>query len=144
MKYFLPHGFKTTSTALNLLPPANRRHPVPTHMTKPFRQRASALVTTLFVVVVLSTIIVAFLQSMSLERRIAQGIKGKYQAESSPRRGCRIFSRLQYIKTDGPYSAIYSLGPNMIPIFSWKEFFHPMARSPSAFPSSLLTGLTNF
>jgi hypothetical protein len=116
MKYFSSHGFKTTSTALNLLPPANRRHPVPTHMTKPFRQRASALVTTLFVVVVLSTIIVAFLQSMSLERRIAQGIKGKYQAELVAEAGMQDFlSRLQYIKTDGPYSAIYSLGPNTNP-----------------------------
>jgi len=41
-------------------------------MKNRFRQKASALVTTLFVVVVLSTIVLAFMASMSLERQIAK------------------------------------------------------------------------
>ena len=41
-------------------------------MKNRFRKNASALVTTLFVVVVLSTIVMAFMASMSLERQIAK------------------------------------------------------------------------
>ena len=50
-------------------------------MKNRFRKNASALVTTLFVVVVLSTIVMAFMASMSLERKISGSMKNKFQAE---------------------------------------------------------------
>jgi len=50
-------------------------------MKNRFRKKASALVTTLFVVVVLSTIVMAFMASMSLERKISGSMKNKFQAE---------------------------------------------------------------
>jgi hypothetical protein len=62
-------------------------------MTKHFRKKASALVTTLFVVVVLSTIIVAFLASMSIERRIAKSMQSKYQADLAAEAGANMISQ---------------------------------------------------
>jgi len=56
-------------------------------MKNRFRQKASALVTTLFVVVVLSTIVMAFMASMSLERKIASSMKNKFQAELAAEAG---------------------------------------------------------
>ena len=50
-------------------------------------KKASALVTTLFVLVVLSTIVVAFLTSMNLERKISKSLKTKYQAELAAEAG---------------------------------------------------------
>ena len=50
-------------------------------MTNRFQKKASALVTTLFVLVVLSTIVVAFLTSMNLERKISKSLNNRYQAE---------------------------------------------------------------
>lgn len=62
-------------------------------MTNHSHKKASALVTTLFVVVVLSTIIVAFLTSMNLERRIAKSIQSKYQAELAAEAGANMISQ---------------------------------------------------
>jgi Tfp pilus assembly protein PilX len=56
-------------------------------MKNRFRKKASALVTTLFVVVVLSTIVMAFMASMSLERKIASSMKNKFQAELAAEAG---------------------------------------------------------
>ena len=56
-------------------------------MKNRFRKNASALVTTLFVVVVLSTIVMAFMASMSLERKISGSMKSKYQAELAAEAG---------------------------------------------------------
>jgi Tfp pilus assembly protein PilX len=114
-------------------------------MTKPFRQKASALVTTLFVVVVLSTISVAFLASMSIERRIAKGMQNKYQAELAAEAGMQDFlSRLQNIKTDGPYSAFYSLGPNTNPyLFLGKRVLTANGTITKRIPL-FSTGMTNF
>lgn len=114
-------------------------------MTKPFRQKASALVTTLFVVVVLSTIIVAFLASMSIERRIAKTMQSKYQAEIAADAGMQDFlSRLQNIKTDGPYSTFYILGPNTNPyLFLGKRFFTANGTITKRIPL-FSTGMTNF
>ena len=56
-------------------------------MTNRFQKKASALVTTLFVLVVLSTIVVAFLTSMNLERKISKSLKTKYQAELAAEAG---------------------------------------------------------
>ena len=61
-------------------------------MTIRSKQEASALVTTLFVVVVLSTIVVAFLTSMNLERKIAGSMKNKFQAELAAEAGVNIIS----------------------------------------------------
>ncbi|CAN5593511.1 hypothetical protein BH09VER1_BH09VER1_41330 [soil metagenome] len=52
-----------------------------------FRRKASSLVTTLLVLVVLSTIVVAFLQSMSVERLTAKSLKNMQQAELAARAG---------------------------------------------------------
>jgi hypothetical protein len=72
------------------------------------RQKASALVTTLFVIVVLSTIVLAFLQSMSLERKISQSIKHKYQAELIADAGLQeALVRIYETKHSGPYAAVY-------------------------------------
>lgn len=49
----------------------------------PVSQRASSLITTLLVLVVLSTIVVAFMQSMSVERNVARSVAYSFQAESA-------------------------------------------------------------
>ena len=51
------------------------------------RNRAASLITTLLVIVILSTIIVAFLQSTSLDRLTAKSVKNVLQAELSARAG---------------------------------------------------------
>ena len=56
-------------------------------MKNRFHKKASALVTTLFVVVVLSTIVMAFMTSMSLERKISGSMKNKFQAELAAEAG---------------------------------------------------------
>lgn len=48
---------------------------------KTARQRGSSLITTLLVLVVLSTIVVAFMQSMSIERSVARSHKNKHQVD---------------------------------------------------------------
>lgn len=50
-------------------------------------QRASSLVTTLLVLVVLSTIVVAFMQSMSVERSVARSAKNKLQSQEAAQAG---------------------------------------------------------
>ncbi|MFM8766013.1 MAG: hypothetical protein ACKOEZ_14435, partial [Spartobacteria bacterium] len=109
------------------------------------RQKASALVTTLFVVVVLSTIVVAFMTSMSLERKISKSLKTKYQAELVADAGMQDFlKRLDNIKTDGPYSAIYVLGSNTNPyLFLGKRIFSSNGTTTKRVPL-FSTGATNF
>jgi hypothetical protein len=76
-------------------------------MTNRFRNKASALVTTLFVLVVLSTIVVAFLASMNLERKIAQSTKNKYQAELAAEAGVEDFVlKITRLMTERPLHAI--------------------------------------
>jgi hypothetical protein len=108
-------------------------------------KKASALVTTLFVVVVLSTIIVAFLTSMNLERRIAKSIQSKYQAELVADAGMQDFlKRLDNIKADGPYSAVYVLGANTNPyLFLGKRIFSSNGTTTKRVPL-FSTGVTNF
>lgn len=72
------------------------------------RVRASSLVTTLFVVVVLSTIVLAFLQSMTLEKQISRSLKNQFQAELAAEAGVEkaqstILSTIQA----RPASAVY-------------------------------------
>jgi Tfp pilus assembly protein PilX len=120
-------------------------------MTNRFQKKASALVTTLFVVVVLSTIIVAFLTSMNLERRIAKSIKSKYQAELAAEAGMQDFlKRLDNIKADGPYSAFYVLASNTNPyLFLGKRIFSSNGTTTKRVPlfsisATNFTALTNF
>ncbi|MEI8293770.1 MAG: hypothetical protein WCG66_07230 [bacterium] len=60
-------------------------------MKNRFRKKASALVTTLFVVVVLSTIVMAFMASMSLERKISKSLSNRYQADLAAEAGLNAF-----------------------------------------------------
>ena len=76
-------------------------------MKNRFRKKASALVTTLFVVVVLSTIVLAFMASMSLERQIAKSssthLRSNLVAQSGVDQAVQVLKPLlmQY-----PYHAI--------------------------------------
>lgn len=54
---------------------------------QPFRRKASSLVVTLLVIVVLSTIVVAFMQSMAIERLTAKSLKNIFQAELAAQAG---------------------------------------------------------
>jgi len=114
-------------------------------MKNRFRKNASALVTTLFVVVVLSTIVMAFMTSMSLERKIAGGMKNKFQAELATEAGVQDFlARLENIKTDGPYSTFYVLGSNTNPyLFIGKRIFSSNGTTTKRAPL-FSTGVTNF
>lgn len=114
-------------------------------MTNRFQIKASALVTTLFVLVVLSTIVVAFLTSMNLERKISKSLKTKYQAELVAEAGVQDFlKRLDNIKADGPYSAFYVLGSNTNPyLFLGKRIFSSNGTTTKRVPL-FSTGVTNF
>ncbi len=73
------------------------------------RQKASSLVTTLMVIVVLTIIVVAFLQSMSIERLTSKSYANKYQAELLADAATedaidRIFTAIE----PRPYSAAYA------------------------------------
>jgi len=75
--------------------------------------KASSLITTLLVLVVLSTIVVAFMQSMSVERSVARSMKNKFRADLAAEAAMQEFlSRLYATKERGPYSAVYTLGSN--------------------------------
>jgi Tfp pilus assembly protein PilX len=97
------------------------------------------------VVVVLSTIVVAFMASMNLERKIAGSMKNKYQADLAAEAGMQDFlSRLENIKTDGPYSAFYVLGSNTNPyLFLGKRIFSSNGTITKRVPL-FSTGFTNF
>ena len=114
-------------------------------------QRASSLVTTLLVLVVLSTIVVAFMQSMSVERNVARSVKNKLQAELAAEAAMQDFlTRLYTTKESGPYSAIYVPGPNDNPyLFLAKREFEAASTITRRIPlfSTYYTnfaGLTNF
>jgi len=88
-------------------------------MKNRFRKKASALVTTLFVVVVLSTIVMAFMASMSLERKISKSLSNRYQAELAAEAGLNIFmsSLPQAVSTNVGYFIISTnVSPTLSPI----------------------------
>ncbi len=69
--------------------------------------KASSLITTLLVLVVLSTIVVAFMQSMSVERSVARSTKNAYQAQLAAEAGVSdALSRLSQLMVKNPYHAI--------------------------------------
>jgi len=71
------------------------------------QSRASALITTLLVLVVLSTIVVAFMQSMSVERSVARSGTNAMQATLAAQSGIDVgLARLKRLMTDNPYHAI--------------------------------------
>jgi len=67
-------------------PPVSPLHPS-NFILQTSAQRASSLVTTLLVLVILSTIVVAFLQSMSVERSVARSVKNRFTAELAAQSG---------------------------------------------------------
>jgi len=74
----------------------------------PLSQRASSLITTLLVLVVLSTIVVAFLQSMSVERNVARSAKNVLQARLLVDAASdEALQRLLITTTNGPLAAIW-------------------------------------
>jgi hypothetical protein len=85
-------------------------------MRNRFRKNASALVTTLFVVVVLSTIVMAFMGSMSLERKISGSMKNKFQAElTADAAQADAIAKLKITTTSGPMAAVWDLDANQTP-----------------------------
>ena len=113
-------------------------------MKNRFRQNASALVTTLFVVVVLSTIVMAFMASMSLERKISGSMKNKFQAELAAEAGtAEVLSRLDAIKNSGPYATIYLATNNNPYLFLAKRLFTANATVTERIPL-FSTATTNF
>lgn len=69
--------------------------------------RASSLVTTLLVLVVLSTIVVAFMQSMSVERLSSKSVKNTYEAQLAAKAGVdSAVNRLRTIMLANPFHAI--------------------------------------
>ena len=51
------------------------------------RSKAASLITTLLVIVILSTIVIAFMQSMSIDRLTAKSARNILQAELAARAG---------------------------------------------------------
>jgi len=85
-------------------------------MRNRFRKNASALVTTLFVVVVLSTIVMAFMGSMSLERKISGSMKNKFQAElAADAAQADALAKLNTTKAIGPMATVWDLDSNDTP-----------------------------
>lgn len=76
-------------------------------MKDPAKQKASSLVTTLLVIVVLSTIVVAFLQSMSIERLTAQSYANRFRAENAVQSGLNYaISLIGNLTTNYTYNVI--------------------------------------
>ncbi len=93
-------------------------------MAKHLRNKGSALLTTLFVLVVLSTIVLAFLESSSLERKISRSIKDTYQAELAAEAGlAEAIGRIYEATRTGPYAAVYLPTNNNPYLFLTKREF---------------------
>jgi len=81
-----------------------------------FKKRASSLITSLLVLVVLSTIVVAFMQSMSIERSVARSAKNTLQAALLADAAIdSVLHGLSAIITNGPYGAIFTQDTNGSP-----------------------------
>jgi len=79
MKFFYRMGWNQTGCGPTR---SAGRLPIPVSTFRsPLFHRASSLITTLLVLVILSTIVVAFLQSMSVERNVARRTSNQYNAE---------------------------------------------------------------
>jgi len=85
------------------------------------------------------------MSSMNIERRITKRMQNKFQADLAADAGMQEFlSRLENIKSDGPYSTFYVLGPNTNPyLFLGKRIFSSNETTTRRIPL-FSTGLTNF
>lgn len=90
----------------------------------PFKQKASSLVTTLMVIVVLTVIVVAFMQSMSIERMTSRSYANKYEADLAAKAG--LNTATQWLST--------AIGTN-------RNFIVAMTNSDPNFSPVLLVGL---
>ncbi len=80
---------------------------------KTARQRGSSLITTLLVLVVLSTIVVAFMQSMSIERSVARSALNRERAVSAAESSLALaMNRLTSLATLNSVVAVDRSGPN--------------------------------
>lgn len=82
-------------------------------------QRASSLITTLLVMVVLSTIVVAFMQSMSVERSVAKSVKNRLNAELAADSGLDLAKQMlsSAIGTNFGYATFATnLGSGLAPV----------------------------
>lgn len=110
-------------------------------MRAPGRRNASSLVVTLLVIVVLSTIVVAFMQSMSIERLTAKSAKNAYQAELAARAGLNTFQNLltEYTSNDN-FLVVASLS-NSTPYYYLADFSSASPSNATYLP--LFSGATS-
>lgn len=105
-------GDRRPETRVQRATPAAPPFPVsdlrsPVSLLQPF-QRASSLVTTLLVLVVLSTIVVVFMQSMTVERNVARSAKNILQAKLlADAAGDEAVQRMLITTTNGPLGAVW-------------------------------------
>jgi hypothetical protein len=115
-----------------------------TFRRKNLREKAATLVVTLLVLTLLSTIVVAFVQTVSMERSAARSVANRYQAELAADAGIQIFAASvpQAVLTNMSYFIISTnVGPSLSPI-TLLAMQYPPAASNSL---PLLSGpLTNF
>lgn len=87
-----------------------------------WKKRASALVTTLLVVTVLSIIVVAFMQSMAIERRTAGSYGNIAKAQWLAEAGINAaVQRLVETTNSGPYAAVFVPDANQIPYLFYAQ-----------------------
>jgi len=93
-------------------------------------RKASSLITTLLVLVVLSTIVVAFMQSMAVERTTAKSAKNAYVAQLAAESGLTdAANRLASLMLQNPYHAIgyTNVGGEMITTLVGKPSYYSNA-----------------
>jgi hypothetical protein len=117
-----------------------------TRLRPPHHRAGSALISTLLVIVVLSIIVVAFLQSMSIERQTARSYLNKYRAELAAQAGQSIATtQLCRLMAANPYHGIgYMYAPNTTAPTATSPLYTvlygaPAGASPSPTPHYLLS-----
>ena len=89
-------------------------------MLRNTHKHASALVTTLFVLVVLCTITVAFLQTMTMERAVSRSLKNKFKADLAAEAGANMVAQAmtEAIGTHAGFLVLSTnISPALTPIF---------------------------
>lgn len=89
-------------------------------MLRNTHNHASALVTTLFVLVVLCTITVAFLQTMTMERAVSRSLKNKFKADLAAEAGANMVAQAmtEAIGTRAGFLVLSTnISPALTPIF---------------------------
>jgi len=71
-----------------------RKFPLSAFRSSLFKKRASSLITSLLVLVVLSTIVVAFMQSMSIERAVARSVANKLKSQLVAQAGLEVATHM--------------------------------------------------